>query len=409
MVNSTTKKKILFIGEGVTLSHIIRPLFLAQVLSQENYDITFACDKRYRPMIENAGLLYENLSSMSPDEFNKKLLTGVPIYTYDRLKQYIAAEREIFIKIKPDLIVGDFRISLNISSRIEKIPYCCLVNGYWSPWTAHKEYPLHELQITKILGLCLAKQIYNFFGPISFYFHCRDFNKLCHEHRLPAVKNLREMYSQGTWTLYPDTPGIAPTEFLPSNHKYLGPICELSNMTRPEWWGKWPQNKPIIYLSLGSSGDIAVLPLVKDVLKKMDVSVIFTTSGRANTNNLPQNFYVTNYVSGLEVAKVAQLFITNGGSGSAYQALSQGVPILGFPSNMDQFFVMERIQNLGAGKLIRPSLANRNNVCKAIHELLTKQIFRQCAQKLSEEIKQFDPAKLFKNFINDVLEDTPAK
>ncbi len=174
-------------------------------------------------------------------------------------------------------------------------------------------------------------------------------------------------------------------------------------MPQPEWWEKLPKDKPIIYLSLGSSGEVAVLPVIKDVLKVMEVTVIFTTSGRVNSNSLPNNFFATDYVSGLEVAKIAQLFIGNGGTGSVYQGLSCGVPILGFPTNMDQFFVMEQIEHLQAGKLIRPSLATKNNVCDATHELLTKQIFRQSAQKLSDEIKQFDPANIFRNFIDNIL------
>ncbi len=398
-----TKKRILFVGEGVTLSHVIRPLFLATHLRKENYDITFACDKRYRPMVENTGLTWYNLSSMSPEEFNKKLSSGDPVYSYGQLKEYIADEKELFATLKPDIIVGDFRISLGISSPIEQIPYVCLANAYWSPFATHKEFPLPELQIIKILGPKIAKPIFQTFFPMFSLLHCNGFNRLSHENKLPPIKSLREMYSQGTWTLYTDTPQLVPTQNLPSNHFYLGPICELPNMSQPAWWENLPKNKPIIYLSLGSSGEISILRLIKDVLKAMEVSVIFATSGRVNSNSLPNNFFATDYVSGLEVAKIAQLFITNGGSGSIYQGLSYGVPILGFPTNMDQFFVMEQIQSLEAGKLIRPSLATTTTISQSIHELLTQRSYQQSAQNLANEIKQFDPANRFKNFIDSIF------
>jgi UDP:flavonoid glycosyltransferase YjiC (YdhE family) len=400
---TSPKKRILFIGEGVTLSHIIRPVFLAQSLDKENYEIVFACDKRYRALIENAGFPWVELPSMSTEEFNKRLSTGEPVYTHDRLEQYLLDERELFEKTKPNLIVGDFRISLGISSRLAKIPYVCLINAYWSPFSKRNESPFPELPIAKALGPQLGEILFRIFSPIGFSLHYRDFNKICRQYGLETVKTIQEMYSQGTWTLYPDVPQIAPSENLPNTHKYLGPICELPNMVHPEWWGKWPENKPLIYLSLGSSGNISILTLIKDVLKKMEVTVIFTTSGRASSANMPENFFVTDYVSGLEVAKVAQLFITNGGSGSVYQGLSDGVPVLGFPTNMDQFFVMEQIVELGAGKLIRPSLATKNTVSAAIHELLAENKYRQSAQNLSQQIVQFDPGEIFKNFLNDVL------
>lgn len=400
---TSSKKRILFIGEGVTLSHIIRPVFLAQSLNKENYDIVFACDKRYRAMIENAGFPWVELPSMSTEEFNKRLSTGEPVYTYDRLEQYLLAERELFEKTKPNLIVGDFRISLGISSRLANIPYVCLINAYWSPFSKRNESPFPELPIAKTLGPRLGEIFFRIFSPIGFSLHYRDFNKICHKYGLATVKTIQEMYSQGTWTLYPDVPQLAPSKNLPDTHKYLGPICELPNMARPEWWGKWPESKPVIYLSFGSSGDISILTLMKDVLKKMEVTVIFTTSGRASSAHIPENFFVTDYVSGLEVAKVAQLFITNGGSGSVYQGLSHGVPILGLPTNMDQFFVMEQVEKLGAGKLIRPSLATKNTVSSAIHELLTENNYRQSAQHLSDEISQYAPGEIFKNFVNDIL------
>lgn len=404
-----TKKRILFVGEGVTLSHIIRPLFLAKTLSPENHDIAFACDKRYRPIIEKAEIAWHPLASMSPDEFNKKLSTGDPLYTYDRLKNYIEDELKLFSEINPDIVVGDFRISLGISSPIAKIPYACLVNAYWSPFTTQKKFLCPELQITKTLGLKIVTPIFQAFSPLISFLHCKDFNRISSQYHLPKVESPREMYSQGTWTLYPDTPGLAPTANLPKTHRYLGPICELFNMPQPEWWGKWPEDKPVIYLSMGSSGEISSLSLIKDVLKEMEVSVIFSTSGRINTNNLPKNFFATDYVSGLAVAKIAQLFITNGGCGSAYQALSYGVPVLGFPSNMDQFFTMQRLDSMGAGKFIRPSLANKNLISHFIHEMLTNSSYRASAQNFANEIRQFDPANIFKSLLDEFFVNNKQK
>jgi len=179
----------------------------------------------------------------------------------------------------------------------------------------------------------------------------------------------------------------------------------MLSLPQPDWWGKWPANKPVIYLSFGSSGDITLLDLFKNILKEMDVTVILTTSGRVAQENFPENFYVTQYVSGLEAARVAQLFITNGGSGAIYQALTHGVPVLGLPSNMDQFFLMERIEKLGAGILIRPSQATPELIVRAIENILIEKRYKDVAGGIGAHIRQFDTKARFKEFITNALKN----
>ena len=101
-MNNTNKKRILFFGEAVSLSHIIRPLVLAQSLNKEEYDILFACDSRYQKMIEAAGLKWQSIPTMSSSEFLERLKAGATLYSYERLKEYVAAELKLFSQLFPD-------------------------------------------------------------------------------------------------------------------------------------------------------------------------------------------------------------------------------------------------------------------------------------------------------------------
>ena len=397
------KKFLLFIGEGVTLAHIVRPLVLAKALDKDIYDIYFASDIRFKKMVENEGFRWIEMSSMTSDEFMKRLSSGEPLYTYDRLKSYVKTDLQLFSNIKPDLIIGDFRVSLDISAQLAKVPYVCLINAYWSPHST-LIMPVPELPLLKFIYPKLGKFIFKCFSPAFLSLHLQGFNKLRKEYGLPLITDIKKMYTAGTWTLYLDLPSLVPVYSLPTNHQYLGPICEMLSVPQPEWWGKWPSNKPVIYLSFGSSGDITLLEIFKDVLKDLDVSVILTTSGRIKAEGFPQNFFVTQYVSGLDVARIAQLFITNGGSGSIYQALYHGVPVLGLPSNMDQFFLMERIEDLGAGILIRPSQASKENLTKAIKNILSGNHYREVSEGLGAQIRQYDTKSHFRKFIANIFE-----
>jgi UDP:flavonoid glycosyltransferase YjiC (YdhE family) len=41
------RRRVLFVGEAVTLAHIVQPVVLAQALDPAQYAITLACDARY--------------------------------------------------------------------------------------------------------------------------------------------------------------------------------------------------------------------------------------------------------------------------------------------------------------------------------------------------------------------------
>jgi len=208
------KKRILFVGEGVTLAHIVRPLVLAKSLNRDVYDIAFACDARFRKMTENEGFTWMEISSMPSEEFLKKLSSGEPLYTYDRLKAYVEEDLRLLEETKPDIVIGDFRVSLDISTQVKKIPYACLVNVYWSPYST-LILPLPELPMLKIIYPTLGRIIFKCLSSFFLFFHLQGFNKVRREYGLPAIKNIKRMYTAGTWTLYLDLP-VACSGVFPS-------------------------------------------------------------------------------------------------------------------------------------------------------------------------------------------------
>ena len=48
---------------------------------------------------------------------------------------------------RPDLIVGDFRLSLSISARVAGIPYAAISSAHWSPYYRHAAYPMPVLPL----------------------------------------------------------------------------------------------------------------------------------------------------------------------------------------------------------------------------------------------------------------------
>ncbi len=399
MSHKGSLRRLLFVGEEVTLAHVTRPLVLASALDHNKFEILFACGDRYKALIKTAGYKVFSLPSISSDTFLERLAKGEPIYTYNELEEYINAEINLFSEISPDLIIGDFRISLGITADILKVPYISLSNAHWSPYST-QPFPIPEHKLVKILGIGITKIFLPKVLPFIFWHHARSFNTLRKSFGLSPVGNLRHMYTHGTWSLYTDIPSIAPTNKLPSNHKYIGPVLWSPDIPLPEWWNELPEHKIIIYITMGSSGDTNLLKHIIEALKNTSFVSVVATAGRIRINS-SSNIFVADYLPGLKVIEQASAVICNGGNATAYQALSLGVPVLGFPSNADQFFTMASIQRNGAGILLRPVEVSKEKIKQAVNNIVYNKKIKNSAEKLAKEISFYDAKKLFANFITD--------
>ena len=105
------------------------------------------------------------------------------------------------------------------------------------------------------LGVRLGQLAFTLARPLAFALHARPLNTVRREHGLPALgHDLRHSYTWGDHTLYADIPELFTTQALPPNHHFLGPILWSPTVPEPEWWSALPSERPIVYVTLGSSG-----------------------------------------------------------------------------------------------------------------------------------------------------------
>lgn len=401
-----TRPHLLFVGEAVSLAHVTRPLVLAQALDTDDYTISFACGQRYRTLVDQAGFRFHSLPTLAPELFLQRLDNGAPLYDRSTLAHYVEAESALFRELQPDLIVGDFRVSLSISAERAGIPYVNLCNAHWSPYST-QHFPTPELPISRALGATAAGWIIRATEPLAFAYHARAYNQVRRVHGLKPVSGLREMYTRGTWTLYLDLPTLAPTETLPPHHRYLGPVVWSPHAPLPPFSFK-DSSLPLLYITVGSSGDTRVLDAIIDAAKRLPLNAVLATAGRIKLDNLPANVFAADYLPAQEILPHAAACLFNGGAATGYQALSAGVPVLGFPSNADQFFFMESAERAGAGLLIRPSHASPALVAAKLDLLLNQSSFRQRARTLQQDIAAAPAAAAFQRFVRHWADSLPS-
>lgn len=385
-VKNAPRHRVLFFAEAATLAHVARPMVQARALEDAGYEVHFACDPRYQALFRPLARPWRPIQSISSQAFLQALATGSPLYSAERLSAYVEEDRRVIAAVAPDLIVGDFRLSLSISARLAGIHYLAITNAYWSPY-ARPHYLVPELPITRVLGVPLANTLFKLTRPLAFALHTRPLNRVRKAYGLPSLGlDLRRTYTDADQTLYADLPGLIPTFDRPATHHYIGPINWSPDIALPPWWDQLPEDRPVIYVTLGSSGQSELLPRVLAALAELPVAVIAATAGLIDVQQAPTNVFVADYLPGDQAAARARLVICNGGSPTTLQALSAGVPVIGIASNLDQYLNMGYLERAGVGSLIRSGQLASAPLSRLVESMLTDPALRERAQAVQRQV-----------------------
>lgn len=385
---------ILFVADAVTLAHVARPCALAKQIDPTKFSVRLACDPRYEAFLTSLDFPVLPLASMASERFLQAAATGRPLYDTQTLRSYVRDDLALLEAVRPAAVVGDHRLSLSVSARVARVPYLNIINAYWSPYTPHRVLPVPELPITRWLGAQLAQSLFRLSWPMASAWHTMPLNRVRRDHGLPSLgRDWFRAYTDGDYTLYADASELVPTCGLPANHSYLGPILWSPAVSLPSWWDDLPAHRPLIYATMGSSGNPVLLQFVLDTLADLPVTVVATTASTSHRFLPPANARLVDYAPGDRLAARADLMICNGGSLTVYQSLTAGKPLLGIASHMDQHLSMTCVEKAGVGKLLRSDQSSAVKLREFVQQLLADKGMQQRAQDLSRSLAVYDPAQ----------------
>ncbi|MES9991795.1 MAG: nucleotide disphospho-sugar-binding domain-containing protein [Candidatus Thiodiazotropha sp.] len=395
------KKRILFWGEDLTLSHVVRPLVLADAI-RDQYEIIFVTGSRYLDLVTSYGFTPHQTWTLSNELFMERLGKGKDGWDSDELSRQVKDELDLIKAYSPDLVVGDLRWSLGTSTELTNTPYMSIVNAYWGPYCT-LPVPTPEFPFVKVIGVTLSSKLLPLMAPSIFKKFAKPYNAVRREYGLNEYGEYREIPTEADWVVYPDLPALAPTQNLPDHHHYLGPVEWSPSSDYPDWWDKLPDDKPIIYLAMGSTGRVGVVDTLVETLSEMPLTVMLSTSNRLDQTHYPANFYIAEFLPGIEACRRSNLVICNGGAGTIYQAIAEKTPILGIPTNADQYYVSEALARQGSALYIRSTHVTKNAIQRNVNRLLTDETFIQQIDTLQREQLQYDPKRIFGDLINNIL------
>lgn len=383
-------KRVLLIGETVTLAHIARPVVLAQGLHRAGYTVYLAADPRYQALLAALPFPVITLRSGASEDFLRRIAAGTALFDVDTLERYVAEDMALFQDLAPHVVIGDMRHSLAVSSREYGIPYLNVVNANWSPYS-DTELVLMDHPLMDIVGEPLVQSLFALMRPLGANLHSLPLNIVRARHGLaPLGPDPKQVFAYGDFTLYPDTPDLIPTRKLPFNHLYIGPILWSPHVDLPAWWDDVPDDKPILYVSLGSSGNAALLDQIVRLLSDLPVTILAATAGRCQIDNTASNVFVADFLPGMEAARRARLVVCNGGSASVQQSLAVGVPFFGIVNNLDQWMWARIVQDCGAGVAMREREVNAVGVRNQVVRMLDDASYAEHARRIAAEFARYD-------------------
>lgn len=101
-----------------------------------------------------------------------------------------------------------------------------------------------------------------------------------------------------------------------------------------------------------------------------------------------ENVFCADFIPSDAACSISDLVICNGGNASATAAIAKGVPILGIPTNLDQFLNMHYFNQYGASRSLRSGEINETQVLDAVHQLLECPTYKKAAQELSRAVSR---------------------
>jgi UDP:flavonoid glycosyltransferase YjiC (YdhE family)/uncharacterized protein (DUF2141 family) len=391
-------QRVLFVSENITLAQVVRLLALAEKLPSEKYEVHFACSDSDNWIFCGTTFRRHSLLTVDGPKTLAALARGERLYGKRTLERYVADDLRVINEVRPDVIIGDFRLSLAVSARRVGVPCASLINAYWSPFAQRGGFPLPDHPLVRLFGPKLAEQYFPKALPHVFDYFAAPLNAVRQSSGLEA-SSLLEQLCFGDTVLYPDIPELCPLTSAPKTHHFLGAVPWAPKLPVPADLPEEDAKKPLVYVTLGSSGDRSALPAVLEGMADLPLQGVLATAGRKPPSKLPSNFKAFDYLPGDVLARRARFVVTNGGSSTGYQALAAGAPVLGVASNLDQYLAMDAITRAGAGLLVRAGGLKSREVRAAATRLLEDTTLRDGARKVEKQFAGYDCHQRFQTWL----------
>lgn len=391
-----------------TLSHLSRPLLVAKELKKRGHSILFAGESPKLGFIQKEGFEVLPLYEPDPEMLYGNIRKGkLKFVTDGEVERMIEADLALYKQVKPDLILSDGRFTAPISTHIAGLKHVAIVNVSSTEYRALPYIPFFEWMpkwlIRRDTGIWKALDLLNLKLEMFIFDNVMDtFKKLSKKYGLRKTITATNCLTGKDTTLVADIPEYFPTRNLPKDYYYIGPLTWKSNIPPPYWWPPERNGKPLIYITMGTTGIGDFFKKAYELFKLSDMTAVITTGAQVkDIETIDGKIYIEAFIDGDLIMDACDLVVCHGGNGTIYQALQHGKPIIGIPSIPDQKFNMRRVEALMVGRMLswKDFSNNPASLIQLIESIIKTKSFRQNASKLRNILSTYNAAKVAADII----------
>jgi UDP:flavonoid glycosyltransferase YjiC (YdhE family) len=204
---------------------------------------------------------------------------------------------------------------------------------------------------------------------------------------LPAIERLGDIHDACARAIVAVPKELEPDASDAANVLRIGAVLDAPPLSREiDEVDVRDGSTPLILVSLSTSeqGQADLLQRCVDGVAQLPVRAIVTTGVSIDPASVKAgaNTQVVRYVPHATILPAASLVITHAGLGTTLAALGRGVPLLCTPMGRDQFFNAERVQALGAGRMLMPD-SSSDAIARAATDIIEDDAYKAGAKHMA--------------------------
>lgn len=374
-------KRVLVIGDSMSLAHVSRAIVVARRLIREGANVVFATGPAHQALARQEGFDPREVYCVSPEYAHAAIRRGSHIFDLKTLKRYVDSDLALIRRESPELIVGDMRMSLNISAELAGVEYWSIVSGYLTRYYSAPQSPPRTFPLLRMLGSRISRAVYPAVKGMMLRHYAANFQRYRRELGLSEVENVFDVIASPHRNLIADLPRFIPCARLPAHFDYVGPLLWEPDVPDPPWLDQLDSDAPTAYVSMGSTGDARDLSRILVSLRNAGWQVMATTG---NLDDAGDGIFTCKYARGSTLLNRSHVLVCHGGSGTLYQAIAHGVPVVGVPTFHDQETNLERAEALRWGIALDPSGWRESDLRAAVERVRTSEYLASVAESQRE-------------------------
>lgn len=415
----TDSKTLLFAPASNILFHVVRCLELAQELRRRGHRILFVGTRLYlQDPVITAGKDFEyyELPDFAAEEALGILRNIGKVPAKRFLRELIEAELQALHRLKPDLVVADFRLTSYISARVCRIPLVSLLLSVWMQ--QYFDRSAGKLSLSTYPQLILLKKVIGNSGIVSLtplllrliiWYKMRPFREVARRYGQAPRRMLWDLLV-GDYNLLLDTEAWSPTKPLPRHFRRVGPIFWEPDLPLPQWVRQLDPTRPVVYVCFGSTAHRDLFRVIFTEFAATSYQVIVATGGQIDPQefHLPPNFYVERFLPGWKIMEHADLVIYHGGAGTAYQVMKAGIPSIVIATHLDQEYqgTSAEEHRVGIRLTMLEALATPGLILQATEKIIANlATYRQHSKKLQNDLLGYDGLVAAADCIEDFIRE----